>query len=56
MSSCTFLYYHKLTVNATLVTTSHFFYLINIDDELKIACGKYKRETVHHSQSVSIIK
>ncbi len=27
MSTCTFLYYHKLTVHATLVTTSHFFYL-----------------------------
>ncbi len=56
MSSCTFLYYHKLTVNATLVTTSHFFYLINIYDELKITCRKYKLETECHSHSVSIIK
>ncbi len=56
MSTCTFLYYHQLTVHATVVTNSHFYYLINIHDELKITCGKYSRETVCHSHSVSIIK
>ncbi len=35
---------------------SHFFYLINLYDELKITCGKHKRETIRHSHSVSIIK
>ncbi len=52
-STCTFLYYH--TVYASLVTTSHFFYLLNINDELKIKCGKYGRQTTRHSHSVSII-
>ncbi len=33
-----------------------FFYLLNINDELKITCGKYSRETTRHSHSVSIIK
>ncbi len=56
MSTCTFLYYHKQIVHATLVTTTHFFYLINIHDELKITCGKYIWERVRHSHSVSIIK
>ncbi len=55
-STCTFLYYHKITIHATLVTTSHFFYRLNIHDELKITCGKYSRETKCHSHSVSIIK
>ncbi len=31
-STCTFLYYHKISLHATLVTTSHFFYLLNIHD------------------------
>ncbi len=44
-STCTFLYYHKISVHATLVTTSHFFNLQKINDELKITCGKYSRET-----------
>ncbi len=39
-STCTFLYFHKITVHASLVTTSHFFYWLNINDELKITCGK----------------
>ncbi len=55
-STCTFLYYHMITVNASLVTTSHFFYLLNINDELTITCGKYGRQTTCHSHSVSIIK
>ncbi len=55
-STCTFLYYHKISVHATLVTTSHFFYLLSINDELKITCGKYSRETKRHSHIVSIIK
>ncbi len=55
-STCTFLNYHKISVHATLVTTSHFFYLLNIKDELKITCGKYSRKTKRHSHSVSIIK
>ncbi len=55
-STCTFLYYHKISIHATLVTTSHFLYLLNISDELKITCGKYSRETKRHSHSVSIIK
>ncbi len=42
-STCIFPYYHKITVYASLVTTSHFFYLLNINDELKITCGKYSR-------------
>ncbi len=54
--TCTFLYYHKITVHASLVTTSHFFYLLNINDELKITCKKYSRETTHRSHSVSNIK
>ncbi len=56
MSTCTFLYYYKITVHASLVTTIHFFYLLNINDELKITCGKYSRETTLSSHSVSIIK
>ncbi len=55
-SMCTFLYYHKITVHASLVTTSHFFYLLNINDELTITCGKYGSQTTRHSHSVSIIK
>ncbi len=55
-STCTFLYCNKLTVHTSLVTTSHLFYLINIYDELKITCGKYKRETIRYSHSVSIMK
>ncbi len=55
-STCTFLYYHKITMHASLVTTSHFFYLLNINDELKITCGKYSRQTTCHSHFVSIIK
>ncbi len=55
-STCTFLYYHKITVHARLVITSHFFYLLNINYELKITCGKYSRETTCRSHSVSIIK
>ncbi len=50
------MYIHKLTVHAILVTTSHFSHLINIHDKLKMTCGKYSRETVRHSHSVSIIK
>ncbi len=56
ISTCTFLYYHKISVHATLVTTSHFFYLLNIYDELKITCGIYSQETKCYSYSVSIIK
>ncbi len=55
-STCTFLYYHKINVHATLFSISHFFYLLNIYDELKITCGKYSSKTKHHSHSVSIIK
>ncbi len=55
-STCTFLYYHKITVHVSLVTTGNFFYLLNINDELKITCGKYSRETIHSSHSVIIIK
>ncbi len=55
-STCTFLYYHKITIHASLVTTSHFFYLLNINNELKITCGKYGRQTSCRSHSVSIIK
>ncbi len=55
-STCRFLYYHKISVHTSLVTTSPFFYLLNIYDELKITCGKYSRETIHHPYSVSIIK
>ncbi len=44
-STCMFLYYHKITLHANLVTTSNFFfYLLNINDELKITCGKYSRK------------
>ncbi len=31
-------------------------YLLNINDELKITCGKYSRETTRGSHSVSVIK
>ncbi len=55
-STSTFQYFNKISVHATLVTTNHFFYLLNIYDELKIICGKYNRETIRHSHSVSIIK
>ncbi len=55
-STCTFLYFDKITVHASLVTTSHFVYLLNINDELNITCGKYGRQTTCHSHSVSIIK
>ncbi len=56
MSTCTFLYYHKHTVYATLVSTKTFYYLLNIHDKLKITCSKYNRESVRQSSSVSIIK
>ncbi len=55
-STCNFQYYNRINVHTTLVTTSHFFYLLNISEELKITCGKYNRETIQHSYSVSIIK
>ncbi len=55
-STCTFLYYNEITVHATLVTTPQYFYLLNIFDQLKITCGKYSRETIRHSHSLSIIK
>ncbi len=35
-STYMFLYYHKINVHASLVTTSDFFYLLHINDELKI--------------------
>ncbi len=54
--TCTFQYFNKISVHATLVTTSHFLNLLNIYDELKITCGKYSRETIRQSHSVSIIK
>ncbi len=54
--TCTFLYYHKISVHATLITTSHFFYLLNINDDLMVTCGKYSRETKSHPHLVSIIK
>ncbi len=55
-TTCTFPYYHKITVHASLVTTSHFFYLLNINDELKVTCRKYDRQTTCRAHSVSIIK
>ncbi len=55
-SRCEFLYYHKITVHTTLVTTNNFFYLFNIKNEIKINCGKYNCETVCETHSVSIIK
>ncbi len=55
-SMCMFLYYNKITVHASLVTTRHFFYLLNFHDELKFTCGKYGRQTTRHSHSVSLIK
>ncbi len=55
-STCMFLYYHKITMRASLVTTSHLFYMLNINDELKITCDKYGTQTTCHSHSVSIIK
>ncbi len=51
-----FLYYHNITAHTSLVTTIHFFYLLNINDELTNTCGKYGRQTICHSHSVSIIK
>ncbi len=51
-----FLYYHKITLHATIVTTNDFFYVLNIQDEIKITCGKYNHETVREMHSVSIIK
>ncbi len=53
--TCTFLYYHKINVHASLVTTSHFLYLLNINDELTITCCRYGRQTTP-LQLVSIIK
>ncbi len=50
------MYYHKITVHFTLVTTNDFSYLLNIQDEIKITCGKYNRETVREMHSVSTIK
>ncbi len=55
-STCMLLYYHKITVHVSRVTTSHLFYLLNINYELKITRGKYGRQTKRHSHSVSIIK
>ncbi len=55
-STCMFLYYHKITVHASLVTTSHFFYLLNFNNELTITRGKYSIQTTRHSHTVSIIK
>ncbi len=48
--------FFMINVLASLVTTSHFFYLLNINNQLKITCGKYGRQTACHSHSVSIIK
>ncbi len=55
-STCDFLYYHKTTVHTTLVNTKDFFYLLNIQDKIKITCGKYNHEAVSETHSVSIIK
>ncbi len=56
MFTCELLYYHKITVHASLVTTNDFFYLLNIQDEIKITCGKCYREAVRETHLVSIIK
>ncbi len=42
-STCTFLYFQNITVHASLVTTNDFFFLLNIQDELKVTCGFYNR-------------
>ncbi len=55
-STCEFLYYHKITVHTSLVTTNDFFYLLNIQNEIKITCGKFNREAVRETHSVIIIK
>ncbi len=55
MSTCTFLYYNNITVHASLVTTNHFFFLLNIQDELKVTCGLYNHETICSTHSVSIV-
>ncbi len=55
-STCKFLYYHKITVHATLVTTKDFFYLLNIQDQIKITCGKYNREAVRETHRLALSK
>ncbi len=35
-STCTFLYYHNITIHASLVTTNDSFFLHNIQDKLKV--------------------
>ncbi len=55
-STCMFLYYHKIIVHASLVTTSYFFYLLNINDELKITCRKYGRQTTNNTVSPISVK
>ncbi len=56
ISTCEFLYHHKITIHDSLVTTNDFFYLLNIQDEIKITCGKFNHEAVRETHSLSIIK
>ncbi len=62
-STCTFLYFSQdhcgcqPCYHQSWTIRPHSFYLLNINDELKITCDKYGRQTTHHSHSVrSIIK
>ncbi len=50
-----FLYYHNITIHASLVSTNDFFFLQNIQDKLKIICGLCNHQTIHSTYSVSII-
>ncbi len=53
--TCTFSYYHNITVHASLVATNDFFFLLNMLDELNVICGLYNRETICSTYSVGII-
>ncbi len=56
MSTCVFSYFQNISIHAMLVTTDDFFFLLNnIKEELKAICGKYNRETIQTTYSVSII-
>ncbi len=54
-STCTFLYYHNITVHASLVTTNDFFFLLNMQEELKVTCGLYNWETTRSTYSASFV-
>ncbi len=54
-ATCKFTYYQNIFVQASLVTTSTHFYLLNVYEKITIVGGKFQTETECQSYSVSII-